>query len=165
MERDASGGRLPWEVTRDPSKVGGASVRLVTSKAERYIEDRGMVIDDRFNEAVWFYFIGSEIDAGNLAAVPGWNDVEWTRPKKMSVDAGRDSQASRQDIEMGIKNWSDELDERGGDFDDWLSRRKEQARQIMRACGKPDSEEIPLWMIYKPGGVNLTGDAQQETQL
>lgn len=165
LERDASGGRLPYEATRDPSKVGGASVRLITSKTERYIADRGATIDDRFNAAVWFYFIGSEIDAGRLPAVPGWNDVEWTSPKRITVDAGRESQAARLDVEMGIATWSDEINARGGDFEDWLARRSDEARQIMRAAGHADDEPIPLWMIYKPSGLSLSGKTEENTDV
>lgn len=165
LERDYSGGRLPWEVTRDPSKIGGASVRLVVSKADRIIQKRGEVIDTRFNNRVWFYVIGDAIDKGELKPVKGWNKVTWTSPRRLTVDAGREAQANRLDVETGLKTWAEEISERGGDFDEWLTERTEQARRILTASGHPASEPIPLWMIYKPSGVSLTSQSPEDMTL
>jgi capsid protein len=165
LDREASGGKLPYEVIRDSSSIGGASVRLVVSKAERYIQDRGGVIDTRFNLPFWGFVIGHGITTGALRAVKGWNKVSWTSPRRMTVDAGRESQANRLDVETGLKLWSEEISERGGDFDEFIDSRAAEARAIMRKAGMPDSEPIPLWMLWKPSGVSLSAQVAQETDL
>jgi len=155
LNREASGGKLPFEVLWDASKVGGASVRLVVSKADRQFQYRQGVMKTRFLTPVWGYVIGSFINAGILPAVKGWNRVDWTTPRRITVDAGREAQANRLDVESGLKTWADDIAERGGDFDEWLRERSDQARKIMGAAGMDASEPIPLWMIYKPSGMAL----------
>ena len=39
LDRSGSLGILPYEFLIDPSKIGGASVRLIASKTQRYIDD------------------------------------------------------------------------------------------------------------------------------
>lgn len=161
LERDASGGGLPYEVLRDASSIGGASVRLVVSKADRYFQYRQTVMENRFLTPVWGYVIGRAIDGGELPAVKGWTRVKWTSPRRITVDAGREAQANRLDVESGLKLWSDDIAERGGDFDEWLRERSEQARKILDAAGHDASEPIPLWMLYKPTGMALQTMAEQ----
>jgi capsid protein len=147
LDREASGGQLPYEVIGDPSKVGGASVRLVVSRADRRFRYRQRVMEHRFLAPAWVYVIGSAIAAGELPAVPGWNKSKWTAPRKFSVDAGRESRESRADVESGLVLWSDDIAQRGGDFDEWLAARTEQATKISQAAEKAG---VPLWMIYNP---------------
>ena len=58
LDRSGSLGILPYEFLIDPSKIGGASVRLIASKTQRYIDDIAQIIDERFNDAIWFFVIG-----------------------------------------------------------------------------------------------------------
>tara|TARA_R100000027_G_scaffold54802_4_gene43934 strand:+ start:26544 stop:27998 length:1455 start_codon:yes stop_codon:yes gene_type:complete len=150
--RDTAGGGLPYEVLRDPSKVGGAVVRLLVSKTDRRVEHRKQMLIRRLYKPTWFYVIGDAIDKGELPAVPGWWKTKWTGQRRITVDAGRDEQQSRLDLETGRKSWEQDFAERGMDFEEDLEIRKRNARAIMTAAGHPETEPIPLWMLYKPSG-------------
>ena len=152
LQRSSSLGVLPYEFAIDPSAVGGAGVRLVLSKAQRYIDDRGRTLDERFNFPIWMFVIGHAMARGLLASQHGWHRVTWTHPKRATVDAGREEQQNRLNVESGLKTMEMAYSELGLDFEDEMQTRANNARHIMRLAGIPDSEPIPLWMLYKPQG-------------
>lgn len=41
------------------------------------------------------------------------------------------------------------------DFEAEMQTRAVNARYIMRLAGIPDTEQIPLWMLYKPQGTQI----------
>ena len=136
----------------DPSSVGGAGVRLVLSKAQRYIDDRGRTLDERLNHPLWMFVIGHAINCGELENQVGWHKAAWTHPKRATVDAGREEQQQRLNVEAGLKTLENAYSELGLDFEDEMQTRAANARHIMRLAGIPDGEPIPLWMLYKPQG-------------
>lgn len=154
LDRSGSLGVLPYEFAIDSSKVGGASVRLIASKTQRYIDDMTQIIDERFNDAIWFFIIGWAIDNGELPTQSWWWYCTWTHPKKLTVDAGREEQQNRANVEMGLKTIEESFSECGLDFEDEMRTRASNARFIMTLAGLPDTEPIPLWMLYKPTGSN-----------
>lgn len=152
LQRSGSLGVLPYEFAVDPSAVGGAGVRLVLSKAQRYIDDRGRTLDERLNWPVWMFVIGHAITQNLLDNQIGWHKVAWTHPKRATVDAGREEQQQRLNVEVGLKTLENAYSEMGLDFEDEMQTRAVNARHIMRLAGIADSEPIPLWMLYKPQG-------------
>ena len=160
LDRSGSLGVLPYEFVVDPSKIGGASVRLVASKTQRYIDDITQTIDERFNDAIWFFVIGWAIDSGLLPAENWWWYCAWTHPRKLTVDAGREEQQNRANVEMGLKTLEESYSECGLDFEDEMRTRADNARFIMRLAGIPDSEPIPLYMLYKVNGTQVIENRQ-----
>lgn len=152
LDRSGSLGVLPYEFAIDSSKVGGASVRLIASKTQRYIDDMTQIIDERFNDAIWFFAIGWAITNGELSPQSWWWYCTWTHPKKLTVDAGREEMQNRANVEMGLKTIEESFAECGLDFEDEMRTRASNARFIMNLAGLPESEPIPLWMLYKPTG-------------
>lgn len=150
--RDTSGGAIPYEILRDPSKVGGAVVRLLVAKTDRRVEGRKQMIIRRLYRPTWLYVIGDAIDRGILPPAVGWWKTNWTGQRRITVDAGRDEQQARLDLETGRKSWEQDFSERGLDFDEELEVRRRNARRIMTAAGHPETDPIPLWMLYKPSG-------------
>ncbi len=155
LQRSGSLGVLPYEFAVNPSAVGGAGVRLVLSKAQRYIDDRGRTLDERLNWPVWMFVIGHAITQNLLDNQIGWHKVAWTHPKRATVDAGREEQQQRLNVEAGLKTLENAYSEMGLDFEDEMQTRAVNARHIMRLAGISDSEPIPLWMLYKPQGTQI----------
>lgn len=162
LRRDAALGVLPYEFAADSSKVGGAGVRLVVAKADRRFSYRQMILIQRFIKPVWFYVIGDAIDRGELPAVQGWWKISCVCPRKLSVDAGREAQQNRSDVEMGLKTISDHYEELGADFGEELERRARDAKMILETATKYG---VPLEMLWKPsGGSSLSVSPQQGEQ-
>lgn len=161
--RDASGGVLPYEFSTDPTKAGGAVVRLIVAKAQRTFEAHQRVLIERLLNPLWGYVMAKLINLGDLEPVKGWNLVEWTTPKSISVDAGRDEQQTRNNLETGLITWADYWAEQGKDEDSQIRKRTEGARKIMAAAGYKESDPIPLWMIYRPTNAPIQPLENDET--
>lgn len=161
LMRNAQSGGLPYEVVRDARGIGGAVVRMVVAKSDRRAKFRTHVIITRVLRKSWFWVIGDGIDRGLLPAEKGWNKVRWTPPRSITVDAGRDSRENRNDIDFGTKTLEEDYSERGLDFEEQLEIRKNNARSILRAADVPDSEPIPLWMLYRPSNAPLVMDDKE----
>jgi capsid protein len=149
LRRDSALGVLPFEFAADSSKIGGAGVRLVVAKADRRFSLRQMTLVQRLIRPVWFYVIGDAIDRGELEAVPNWWRISCVRPKRLSVDAGRESQQNRADVEMGLKTISTHYEELGADFGEEIERRARDVRMILDAAKK---HGVPVELLWKPAG-------------
>ncbi len=154
LKRDSSAGILPYEFVLDSSKIGGAGVRLVVAKADRRFSYRQLTLIQRFLRPVWGWVIGDAIDRGELPAIENWNKVNWVTPRRITVDAGREAQQNRADIEMGIKTLDDHYKELGADFDEELEIRAQNARAILE---KAEQYKVPPEMLYRPYG-DITKD-------
>jgi capsid protein len=161
LERDISMGVLPYEFVSDPSKIGGASVRLITAKAARVFGKYQNVIIEQFCVPTWGYIIGQGIAAGELPDDPMWNEVSWTTPKSVTVDAGRDAANDRNDVEMGLLSMSELYAQRGLDFRTEMDKRANDMAFIIE---KAKAAKIPVWMLYKPD-FNWLQQGQLNTQM
>lgn len=149
LRRDAALGVLPYEFAADSSSVGGAGVRLIVAKASRRFSFRQLIMIQRFIRPVWAYVIGDAIARGDLEAAPGWWKITCTRPKSVCVDAGREAQQNRADVELGIRTVQDHYAELGLDWEEQLQNRALNARRILDLATQYD---VPVSMLWHPGG-------------
>jgi capsid protein len=147
LRRDSALGMIPFEFAADSSKVGGAGVRLVVAKADRRFSHRQMVLIIRLIKPVWFYVIGDAIARGFLPPVDSWWKISCVTPRRITVDAGREAQQNRADVEMGLKTISDHYQELGADFGEEIERRARDARLILETAAK---YQVPVGMLWKP---------------
>ena len=149
LRRDSALGHIPFEFAADSSKVGGAGVRLVVAKADRRFSYRQLILIERFLKPVWFFVIGDAIANNRLAAIPDWTKVAFTTPRRITVDAGREAQQNRADIELGIKSLSEHFAELGMDFSEEMEIRAQNARALLDLAAK---YQVPLEMLWHPSG-------------
>lgn len=153
LRRDSALGMIPFEFAADSSKVGGAGVRLIVAKADRRFSFRQMILESRLIKPVWAYVIGDAIARGFLPPVPGWWKISSVPPKRVTVDAGREAQQNRADVEMGLKTLSDHFNEQGADFGEEIERRASDAKLILDTAAKYG---VPVDMLWKPNGMPVT---------
>jgi capsid protein len=152
LRRDSALGVIPFEFAADSSKVGGAGVRLIVAKADRRFSFRQMILETRLIKPVWAYVIGDAIARGFLPPVDGWWKISSVPPKRVTVDAGREAQQNRADVEMGLKTLSDHFNEQGADFGEEIERRASDAKLILDTAAKYG---IPVDMLWKPNGASV----------
>ena len=157
LRRDSALGVIPFEFAADSSKIGGAGVRLIVAKADRRFSFRQMILERRFIRPVWAYVIGDAINRGILPPIAGWWKISSVPPKRVTVDAGREAQQNRADVEMGLKTLSDHFQELGADFGEEIERRASDAKLILETAVKYG---VPVEMLWKPSG----GSVQQVLQ-
>jgi len=149
LRRDSALGMIPFEFAADSSKIGGAGVRLIVAKADRRFSFRQMILERRLIRPVWAYVIGDAIARGLLPPVDGWWKICTVPPKRVTVDAGREAQQNRADVEMGLKTLSDHFNEQGADFGEEIERRAADAKLIIDTAAKFG---VPVEMLWKPAG-------------
>lgn len=157
LDRESAGGGLPPEMISDPSSIGGAVVRLVTAKAQRRIEKRQQAIINRMVTQCWAYVIGWAIDNGELDPIEGWYKCKSGTPRKLTVDAGRESKENRADVLAGLKSIDDHFDEQGKDAEEELRSRAKTAKLVLDLA---EDAGVPPEMIFnffggKPGKAEL----------
>lgn len=160
LRRDSALGVLPFEFAADSTRIGGAGVRLVVAKADRRFSFRQMVLIGRFLTPVWAYVIGDAIERGLLPNVAGWHRIACTCPKRVSVDAGREAQQNRADVEMGLKTLSDHFAELGAEFGEELERRARDAKMILETA---DRWGVPAEMLWGPARTAKATDSASVT--
>lgn len=152
LRRDSALGVLPFEFAADSSRIGGAGVRLVVAKADRRFSFRQMILIGRFLTPVWAYVIGDAIERGLLPNQMGWHRVRFQCPRRLSVDAGREAQQNRADVEAGLRTLEDSYAELGQDFEEQAEIRAQNARLLFDLAAK---YQVPVGMLYKPAGEEL----------
>ena len=152
LRRDSALGMIPFEFAADSSKIGGAGVRLIVAKADRRFSFRQMILESRLIKPVWAYVVGDAIARGLLPPVEGWWKICTVPPKRVTVDAGREAQQNRADVEMGLKTLSDHFNEQGADFGEEIERRAADARLILDTAAK---HGVPVEMLWKTSGTSV----------
>jgi capsid protein len=161
LERDISMGVLPYEFVSDSSKLGGATVRLITAKAGRVFSKYQSIIIENFCVPTWGYIIGQAIAAGELPDDPQWASVSWTTPKSVTVDAGREAANDRADVEMGLLSMSELYAQRGLDFRTEMDKRASDMVHIKDLAAKYG---IPFELLFRPSNTpvgTISGDVEE----
>jgi capsid protein len=161
LERDISQGVLPYEFVGDSSKLGGATVRLITAKAGRVFSKYQTIMIENFCVPTWGYIIGQGIAAGELPDDPDWNRVSWTTPKSVTVDAGREAANDRADVEMGLLSMSELYAQRGLDFRTEMDKRASDMVHIKDLAAKYG---IPFELLFRPSNTpvgTISGDVME----
>jgi len=147
LERDIAQGILPYEFVGDSSKLGGATVRLVTAKAGRVFAKYSQILVEQFCVPTYGYILGQGIASGEIPDDPHWNRVSWTTPKSVTVDAGRESASDRADLEMGRLSFSEDFGLRGLDFKTEVHKR---AADIAYIKDMAKQHGIPFELLFRP---------------
>ena len=149
LRRDSALGMIPFEFAADSSKVGGAGVRLVVAKADRRFSLRQTLLIERMIRPTWLFVIGHAINSGKLSPIEDWTRVSFTTPRRITVDAGREAQQNRADVEMGLKTLAEHFAELGMDFTEEMEIRAQNAKALLELAEK---YQVPLELLYRPSG-------------
>jgi capsid protein len=161
LERDISMGVLPYEFVSDSSKLGGASLRLVTARASRVFSKYSTIIIEQFCVPTWGYIVGQGIASGELPDDPQWNQVSWTTPKSVTVDAGREAANDRADVEMGLLSMSELYAQRGLDFRTEMQKR---AADMVHIKNLAEEYGIPFELLFRPSNTpvgTIVGEVEE----
>jgi capsid protein len=122
-------------------------VRLIVAKAGRRFAFRQLILISRLLRPVWAYVIGDAVATGALPVVADWWKVRFQKPARVTVDAGREAQQNRADVETGLKTLSESYAELGLDFEEQAEIRAQDARLLMDLAAK---YSVPLDFLWHP---------------
>ena len=153
LRRDSVMGGLPYEFVADPTRAGGASVRLVVAKAGRFFTHRQTVITSRFLQDYFQFWLGVRIDTKkDIPAARNWWKTEWVCCKSVTVDAGREGANERADLDMGRIPPSDDFQTRGYGFEKTIRKSARDFAFIQRVSKETGVPEDKLWRKSPSGG-------------
>lgn len=117
MDRDAANALgISSDFLLNPTKIGGAVVRMELAKAERQFSAFQNTVIEGLRPFIQ-YVLATAIDRGELAAQPGWERMTFQTPRRLSVDVGRDTLAMIRALEAGATNLRDILEEGGKEYE------------------------------------------------
>lgn len=127
-----TGAGWPYELTWDPSALGGANVRLLIARAMRSVEDRQDLLRPIARRIVG-YAVAKAIKKGFLEDNDEWYAWDFAMPARMTADYGRDAKADLADYQAGLTTLTDILDEEGKDLDAFIARKKTEQEKLAAA--------------------------------
>lgn len=126
----------PYEMTWDPSKLGGANIRLTVAKAMRAVEDRQDLLRSAAKRCVG-YAVSKFIERGDLTPNDDWWRWGFAMPARISVDIGHDGKQQLAELDAGVTLLQDILGERGKKIKQHIRKKqKEQALWAEAGLGK-----------------------------
>jgi capsid protein len=152
LRRDAVMGGLPYEFVADPTRAGGASVRLVVAKAGRFFSHRQSIIINRFLQDYFQFWLGLRIDRKEIPNARNWWKTEWVCCKSVTVDAGREGANERADLDMGRIPPSDDFQSRGYGFEKTIRKLARDHAFIQKVSKETGVPEEKLWRKSPTGG-------------
>lgn len=145
LGRDSTMGAAPYEFVVNAKGATSPQVRLAIAKFQRRAKNRTNVLKGRLIRGSWFYVIGDAIDRGILPPIKDWSKIDVTPPRDVTVDAGRESEANRRDVEAGLKLPSTSYEEMGHDF---IEKMEEKAQLIKLVEDIARREGIPPSQLF-----------------
>jgi capsid protein len=148
----ALGMGLPPEFVYDPTLSRAASARMVAAQAQRRFAERQNLLIEKVLNRLAFWVVSLAVKRGDLPPVNDAYRIVWQRPPALTVDAGREAQANREDILLGLRTLAEDYGERGLDWRDALDQRAIEfayARQIAEKMGVPVEAVLNMRL---PGG-------------
>jgi capsid protein len=150
-------GASPYEFAVSAAGSTSPAVRLAIAKFQRRARNRTNVLKTRLVRGAWFFVIGDAIDRGIIPPIKGWSKVGVTPPRDVTVDAGRESEANRRDVEAGLKLPSTSYEEMGTDFLESMEKKAQlikDVEDIAKRMGIADSRQLYDFMVKETGGNN-----------
>ncbi len=174
--RDASAALgIPLEFFWNPEKLGGANIRGIYARADATFQQIADKIIYGFFEPLIVRFIRWRVASGLLAEPPGgingpWLDsITYRRPRRVTLDNGKDSTARINDLDHGLANLRGLYDENG---EDWLPETDQWIDEWIifeDRCKKKGLSEkrieqlMARWRPAKPGALPAQPAPAQQT--
>lgn len=157
LDKESALGAFPYEFI-NPAQLSGASSRLVTARVQRIAMRRSDVILEKYLRPDWFFVIGSAIDNGELPAIKGWHKIKGGYPKQVTVDAGRNDESLRRNIEMGIVPPSDAFAETGKSFAESMEQKAQDLKTLEEIASRNglQPDQLFRFVAANPNSLSVT---------
>jgi len=151
----------PYDLSLDPTKIGGAVVRLVTAKAQRTVEKNQRLVR-KMARRIDGYALAKAMKLGLLPLPKGgdWYSWHYQGPRKISVDGGRDAAAGREDYKLGLTTLQELYADRGLHWEDEVEKRISEQRFVLDLAEKYGIDPNRVQLLTPnglPNNENKTG--------
>jgi lambda family phage portal protein len=150
----AIGMGLPYEFIWNSERLAGTAQRFTLAKAQRRFEERQRLLIAKLCAPVWRYVIAAGIESGELPRNAEWRSVIWQTPRKLTVDAGRESQAIREEYKLGFTNLADVIGAEGSDWQEVINQKISETRWIQERCREEGIDPSSIQLLTPNGNLN-----------
>ena len=151
----AIGMGLPYEFVWNSERLAGTAQRFTLAKAQRRFEERQRLLVQRMCSRIWRYVIAAAIENRELPRNASWSNVVWQTPRKLTVDAGRESQAMREEYKLGFTNLADVCGSDGNDWQEVVSQKISEVKWIEERCREEGIDPARIQLLT-PNGLAVT---------
>lgn len=144
---------LPYEFVWNSERLAGTAQRFTLAKAQRRFEERQRLIINRLCSRIWRYVIAAGIESGELPRSEGWKNVVWQTPRKLTVDAGRESQAIREEYKLGFTNLADVIGADGSDWQEVINQKISETKFIQDRCAEEGIDPSTIQLLTPNGNL------------
>ncbi|MDR1146204.1 MAG: hypothetical protein LBK71_08730 [Verrucomicrobiales bacterium] len=141
----------PYELLWSAKDARGANIRALVARAARTVEDRQDLLRSVARRLVG-YAVAKAIKLGKLSPSAEWWKWDFTMPPHITVDAGYDAAADREDYTLGFKNLSDILAKWGKDPEAHLRERAHEWLMLQKIAAETGVPVERLVNITISGG-------------
>ena len=128
----------------NPKGITGPGHRSILSRVDKGLTSRRKLLAP-FCRRTWAYVIGLGIDRKELPPQKGWYKCRLQPPRKLSIDAGRDAKADRDDVASGLMSRQEYYANRDRDWEDETDQIYiEEKKIISQAKQLAEELDIPL---------------------
>ncbi len=162
---------MGWSVdfSLDPTKIGGAPLRVVVDKINRSIlSDQDLIIEPALRRYQG-YALSKAIKLDLLPFDSDWWQFEYQGPAKLTADAKYNSDVDLQERKAGLKTLARSTAERGEDWEDVRNQSELEANDLLTrarriADGHGITIELALTLLEQPTPNNNMPPASEPTQ-
>ena len=149
----AIGMGLPYEFVWNSERLAGTAQRFTLAKAQRRFEERQRLLISKLCGPVWRYVIGTGIETGALPRNDEYRNVVWQTPRKLTVDAGRESQAIREEYKLGFTNLADVIGAEGSDWQEVIDQKIYETKWIRERCAEQGIDPASIQLLTPNGNL------------
>lgn len=133
---------MNWSIdfSLDPTKAGGASMRIVVDKVNRRLDKLRAVVAKTMRR-VHGWALSKAIVNGDLPENPDWWKWVYQGPAALTSDKKYDSAVSLSEIKMGLGTWQDECAKRGLFWEEVQDANIEYLKRLKEKC---DAAGVPF---------------------
>lgn len=130
-EQVAKGVGISYAALSDyQGSMGGTALRAALASDNRFYDVRGKGFSV-LNREVWRFVIPTLAKLGEIPDLAeGWDKVRWQSPRRATVDVGRESRATLEELRAGVRTLRDVHGEMGLDWKEAIKQRIEEQKFI-----------------------------------
>jgi capsid protein len=140
-----------FDFALDPTKAGGAQMRIVIAKINRTLKHYRSMLLEPACRRVTGYRIAKAINNGQLPANPEWFKWSFVGAADLTADEKYSSDVSVQELRAGLTDEQTEIGKRGEWWQDVIERKIEVEKYLQERC-KAEGVDANRIVLLTPNG-------------
>ena len=112
----------------------GPAMRKNLEQADYCFQNLCGLVNDQLNQPVYEFVISQGMLRGHLPVYPDWDKVDWERPRRLSVDIGRESKSIINEVAVGTKTRDEIHKAEGRSMEEVWKQKANEERMIMQTA-------------------------------